>query len=276
MAHHRRFAALLSALAILTACTAEAGAGPVPAEDTAAQLVLPFDHYRLGFDDEVRTKQARNVLIGRCLHALGLGLTLPGVTTVPGALDVSPNARRYGVLDDATAARYGYHFPKTPEEVKSARDLQDWSSKLSAEQSEALYGKGGCADQAIPGEVPDDDFLTSQDFGSLDESAKSPDVVRAKAAWQQCMSARGFQYADPKAAISDPRWNLDSAAIPRLESETARADVACKESSRLVSVWHDLEVTLQRQSIEHDAERFGRLEASVRAELSNARRILAG
>jgi len=270
-----RSLAAIALLLTLAACgtTAEAGpTGPV-----ATELALPFDVYRLGHADESRIKQAQSLLVLRCMRSRGLEISLPDSVTAPGPLDLSPNMRRYGVLDDATALRYGYHFPKTADEAASSREIQNWSSKLTDQQRAALYtedGKPGCADQAdtdIAKDVPDGDgdFLTSQDFDSLDESAKNADVVRAKASWQECMASAGFHY-------SDPQWDLDSATVPRVEVDTARADVRCKESSRLVSVWHDVEVSQQHQVIEREAAQFERLETDKRTRLANADRILAG
>jgi hypothetical protein len=281
MASPSRSLAAAALLLTLAACgtTAEAGpTGPV-----ATELALPFDVYRLGHADESRIKQAQSLLVQRCMRSRGLEISLPDSVTAPGPLDLSPNMRRYGVLDDATALRYGYHFPKTADEAASSREIQNWSSKLTDQQRAALYsedGKPGCADQAdtdIAKGVPDGDgdFLTSQDFDSLDESAKNADVVRAKASWQECMASAGFRYADPKAAISDPQWDLDSATVPRAEVDTARADVRCKESSRLVGVWHDVEVSLQHQVVEREAAQFQRLETDKRTRLANADRILA-
>ncbi|MDT7724956.1 MAG: hypothetical protein QOI21_1532 [Actinomycetota bacterium] len=283
MTHSRRsLAAVAALLSAVAACgtTAEAGpAGPV-----AAELALPFDAYRLGHAGESEIQQAQSLLVKRCMRGRGLEITLPESVSAPGSLYDSPNMRRYGVLDDATALEHGYHFPKTAEETATSRELQNWSATLTDEQSTALYGeegKPGCADQAdtdIAKAVPegDDDFLSTHDFDSLDESAKTADVVRVTAAWRDCMAAAGFRYADPNAAISDPRWDLDSPAVPEVEVETARADVRCKDSTRLVSVWHDAEVSLQRQVIDRNAEQFGRLEAGNRTRLANARRILAG
>jgi hypothetical protein len=280
MAPPSRSLAAVALLLALAACGTTAEAGPTgPA---ANELTLPFDTYRLGHADELRIEQAQSLLVQRCMRSRGLEISLPDSVTTPAPLDLSPNMRRYGVLDDTTALRYGYHFPKTGDEAARSRELQDWSAKLTDQQRAALYsedGKPGCADQAdtaIADGVPegDGDFLTTRDFDSLDESAKNAEVVRAKAAWQDCMASAGFRYPDPKAAISDPQWNLDSATVPSVEIDTARADVRCKESSRLATVWHDVEVSLQHQVIEREAERFRRLETGNRTRLANADRIL--
>jgi hypothetical protein len=280
MAHLSRSLAALALLLTLTAC----GTAPQPGSTGpgAAELSLPFDAYRLSHADESRIEQARNLLVERCMRSLDLDLTLPAGISASGPLSLSPNARRYGVIDDDTAKRYGYHFPKSTDEAAEVRKVQTWESKLTDRHRTALYGedgKPGCTDQAVTDiakGVPesDGDFLSTRDFASLAESAKNTDVVRAKAAWRECMTSAGFPYADPDAAISDPRWKLDSPTVPGAEVDTARADVHCKESSRLVAVWRDVEVSLQRQVIEREAAQFQQLETDKRTRLANADRIL--
>jgi hypothetical protein len=275
MAHLSRSLAVLATLLTLAAC----GTTPQPAP-AAVDLSLPFDAYQLSRADEARIEQARSHAVKLCMRSRGLDVTMPtsGVSSSP---RLAPNARRYGVIDDETAQHYGYHFPKTAEETAEARKTQDWASKLTEEQRTALYGEDGCSDRAdtdIAKGIPSSEggFLGSRDFASLDESAKNADVVRAKGSWRECMASVGFRYADPDVAISDPRWKLDSALVPGAEIDTARADVRCKESSRLVMVWREVEVSLQRQVIEREAAQFQRIEADKRTRLANADRILAG
>lgn len=275
MPHLSRSLAALAALLTLAAC------GTTPETAPAApDLTLPFDAYQLGLADGARIEQARGHAVKLCMRSRGLDVTLP-TSGGSGSPSLGPNARRYGVIDDETAKRYGYHFPKTTDETAEARKTLDWASKLTEEQRAALYGEDGCSDRAdadIAKGIPSSEsgFLSSQDFASLDESAKNADVLRAKGSWRECMASAGFQYADPDAAISDPRWNLDSALVPGAEIDTARADVRCKESARLVVVWRDVEVSLQRQVIERESVRFQRVEDAKRTRLANADRILAG
>ncbi|WP_158850321.1 hypothetical protein [Saccharothrix deserti] len=88
------------------------------------------------------------------------------------------------------------------------------------------------------------------------------------------MQERGFDYADPTAAISDPRWDLDTADVPAAEIDTARSDVRCKTSARYVEVWHEVEVGVQQDVISRDAERFASLATARETRLATARRIL--
>jgi hypothetical protein len=90
------------------------------------------------------------------------------------------------------------------------------------------------------------------------------------------MTERGFDYPDPKAAISDPRWDLNAATVPPAEIDTAMADVRCKTSSRFVETWHDVEIGVQQEEIRRDAGRFAALTSARDKRLAAARRVLAG
>lgn len=255
----------------LTACGSEPVEPALPAE----RLALPFDRYRPGFAQETEIGRARATLVRACLHDRGVELTVPEDDHTPGALDLSPNLRRYGVIDEATATNFGYHFPKTPEERKQQSKQRRWAAALTEAQRTTLFGERGCTEQAETELTKvDDGFFTDADFRSLRASEADPRVGTAVADWRTCMAGRGYAYADPRSAISDPRWNLDAEEIPDEEKEIALADVRCKASAHLVEVWHDVEAGLQEQGIHQDSGRFDRLAAAWQTRLAAARRVL--
>lgn len=258
-------------LLTLTACGAEPVAPALPAE----RLALPFDRYRPGFAEETEIARARATLVRACLHDRGAELAVPEDDRVPGALDLSPNLRRYGVIDEASATNFGYHFPKTPEERQRQSKQRQWAAGLTEAQRTTLFGEHGCTEQAETElTTVDDGFLTDADFRSLRTSETDPRVGAALADWRTCMTGQGYAYASPRAAISDPRWHLDSEKIPDDERNAALADVRCKATAHLVEVWHDVEAGAQEQDIRRDAARFDRLATARQARLAAARRVL--
>ncbi|GLY40437.1 hypothetical protein Amsp01_064600 [Amycolatopsis sp. NBRC 101858] len=258
-------------LLTLTACGAEPVAPALPAE----RLALPFDRYRPGFAEETEIGWARATLVRACLRDRGVELAVPDDDRVPGALDRSPNLRRYGVIDEASATNFGYHFPKTPEERQRQSKQRRWVAGLTEAQRTTLFGEHGCTEQAETElTAVDDGFLTDADFRSLRSSETDPRVGAAIADWRTCMAGRGYDYADSRAAISDPRWHLDAEPIPDEEKGTALADVQCKATAHLVEVWHDVEAAAQEQTIRHDAARFDGLATARQDRLAAARRVL--
>jgi hypothetical protein len=264
------FAAVL-VLLTLTAC----GSEPVTPALSAERLALPFDRYRPGFAEEREIGRARAMLVQACLQDRGVDLAVPEDDGTPGALDLSPNLRRYGVIDESTAMSFGYHFPRTPAERKKQSEQRRWAAGLTEAQHTMLFGERGCTEQAETKlTTVDDDFLTDADFKSLRTSETDSRVGAAVAAWRTCMAGRGYGYADPSAAISDPQWKLDAEKIPDEEKDTALADVRCKAAAHLVEVWHDVEAGVQEQDIRRDAARFDRLAAARQARLAATRRVL--
>lgn len=261
----RKVFGVASVLLVLSACGAAPPAPALPAD----RLALPFDRYRPDFAQEAEIERARTTLVRACLHG---SLDVPVQDTAPGALDRSPNLRRYGVIDEASATDFGYHFPRTPEERKRQGEQRRWSAGLTDTQRTAL---ATCADQAETTLTKvDDAFLADWDFRSLRTSGADSRVGAAVSAWRTCMAEQGYGYADPAAAISDPRWNLDDARIPEAEKDTALADVRCRAAAKLVETWHDVEAAGQDAEIRRDPARFDRLATALRTRLAAAGRVL--
>jgi hypothetical protein len=282
-----KLCAAVLVLATLAACAPEPTASvppavplgpavPATAAVPADQLALPFDRYRLSFAEESEIGRARTVLAQACLRERGVRLDVPHDVRTPGVLDLTPNLRRYGVVDEATATQFGYHFPRTAAEARRQWDNDRWSNSLTEPQRMALFGEGGCTEQAdIALTDVDDDFFVDADFQSLRTSGADPRVVAATAAWRACMAEQGFDYPDPNAAISDRRWDLDAVDIPAAEVDTALADVRCKASTRFVETWHAVEVGVQQEEIRRDSGRFAGLADARAKRLAAARRVLA-
>jgi hypothetical protein len=250
---------------------------PVTSSVPDGLLDLPFDDYRLNFAEESEISRARLVLARACLRERGVRFDVPDDVRTPGAMDVEPNLRRYGVVDEASAAGYGYHVPTTATEKRQQEARQRWAAGITEDQRMALFGEGGCTESADAKLTTfDDGFFVAASQGTLRASERDSRVVASVGAWRACMAGQGYSYADPDAAISDPRWDLDDPVVSSAEIETALADVRCKGSSGFVEAWHGVEVGLQEEEIRRDAGRFARLAQALDRRLAGARRVLAG
>jgi hypothetical protein len=230
-----------------------------------ADFALPFDRYWISGAGTVMIRTARDHQAARCLASQGITWTPAQVQRQP---EVEGNARRYGVIDEHTAARYGYHVPAAG----------GFAQQLPTAQVAILDGCKAAADKALRAGVPtvDEGWLDQLSFASLDRSAKAPAVVRATQAWSRCLKTAGFAYPDPVAAVSDPRWRLDSPKISLTELAVATADVRCKEMTRLVVVRAAIERAIQEQAIAAAPARFAAVARANTELLANASVMLAG
>ncbi|TAK68477.1 MAG: hypothetical protein EPO13_10205 [Actinomycetota bacterium] len=261
-----------------------AGTGnPVPAASTPLPaLPLPFDDYVFSPRQRDAYEAAVWVLVGRCLTGFGLAAPPARVSPHLDDQDVDYDAgrsRRYGVQDPAEVAVRGYHPPpqqKTGVDVALPADDQ-WLLALTGGSPPQAWGAprpstpthrsingqpvppGGCrtaAESALAGDDTTVGYAAlprTVQLASYQESTQQPAVTAAFRNWSDCMRALGFGYADPLAANNDSRWQTVEATAA--EIATATADVACKEQTGLVAIWHDAEVSLQRASFAgHDAE----------------------
>ncbi|MGN9907656.1 hypothetical protein ACTMTJ_08900 [Phytohabitans sp. LJ34] len=244
----------------------------------AERIVLPFDQYRPTAAEQNVVNRATHILVDRCLHARGRpDIAVPA--SLIGAVEAMPdNIRRYGIVGERTARRFGYHFPADRDSDARAAHLDAWLSSLGGAEKAALYGtatRPGCLDDAVAAlsrGVPevDTNILTEFDFRSLDQSEVDPRVIAAVAFWRRCMSERGHRYEDPYDAVSDPRWDLDAPYVSEEEFATALADAGCKNRVDLVRIWVAVETDIQQGFIDENGARFAELARAHRATHDNA------
>ncbi|GAB2743987.1 hypothetical protein [Amycolatopsis magusensis] len=274
-----RIAPVLLGLLALAGCAGEEPPPPLPAEALPVSgFVLPFDEYQLAAPDRVTVEKARSTLAETCMRMRGYEVDIPeigGSNAVAG----TENSRRYGLVDESVATRFGYHFPSDEASEKRSLRQQEWEAGLSEEVRTLLDGENGCSDEAQrelrkDAPVADTGWLADQDFSALEESAKLAPVVAAREAWRTCMAGHGFAYATPEDAIADAKWQLDSPAPSPEEVRAAQVDVGCKQSTGLVRTWYEAETALQRQVVERERTRFDEFEAANQARVANAHRVL--
>ncbi|MEU4497521.1 hypothetical protein AB0F96_29755 [Streptomyces sp. NPDC023998] len=280
-----------TALALLLATTATACTAveekPAPTRHTTApppyanrqtgQLMLPLDAYASTDTEIYAVEDAQDILMRRCMNNLGLEWkVLPRLD----AQDIEPpNLRRYGVTA-AEAVRYGYHPRPDPPSVVRRNRVWDEREALPAEMQRAAYGpsgKGGCLKtaqhQLVGDTAPSDYHAFNQLTGTaLEASRRAPEVGDAMHAWHACMAKAGFDYPDPLAAVSSARWNTDGPTPT--ERNTARADAACQQSTKVVTVWAAAETRIQRRLIQQNADRLHKAKARKDRWLAAAHRVL--
>ncbi|MFC9227569.1 hypothetical protein ACFTZI_01090 [Streptomyces decoyicus] len=86
------------------------------------------------------------------------------------------------------------------------------------------------------------------------------------------MAKAGFDYPDPYAAAGDKRWETSKPTLA--EHPTARADVACQKSTKLVAVWAAAETRIQHRLIRQNADHLHEAKARKDRWLAAARRVL--
>ncbi|TJZ44653.1 hypothetical protein FCH28_30590 [Streptomyces piniterrae] len=275
----RATTALALLLLATTACTAadhESTHAP-PVSRQAESLRLPLDAYASTVAETHVVEDAQDILIRRCMNDLDMEWkTLPPVDSQD---TKPPNLRRYGV-DESDTVRYGYHLHPDPPSMVRRNRAWDEREALPAEVQRAAYGpsgKGGClktAQRQLVGDTaPPDDHAFNQLTGTaLENSRRAPEVRDTLRKWHTCMAKAGFDYPDPYAAAGDERW--ETTEPTPAERATARADVACQKSTKLVKVWAATETRIQHRLIRQNPGRLRKAKAHKERWLEAARRVL--
>ena len=256
---------------------------------SAADLSLPLDAYIETEQQVAAVSRAEDLLVQSCMRRFGFRWTL--VEPVPPPF--GGNNRRYGVIDEAEAAQYGYHLPdsererrRRAEEARRARgDLTAaafavWSGKGQRAYDGQEIPQGGCIGEArrqLNDQV--DNRVLELPFQLADEAKERSEadsrVRRAFEQWSACMRRAGFRYQDPWEANDDPAWQEHAQATER-EIATAVADVRCKQETNLVGIWMAVEAAYQQRLIERHAEALADVKRLIETRARNAARVLAG
>ncbi|MFJ9468244.1 hypothetical protein [Streptomyces caniferus] len=287
MSRSRARATAALALLLATGATACTAVEEKPARHTAApppfdyrqtgQLKLPLDAYASTVAETHAIEDAQDVLMRRCMNHLGMRWkALPRVT----ARDTAPpNLGRYGA-GEAEALRYGYHQPPDPPSVVRRNRAWDEREALPATVQRAAYGpsgKSGCLKtaqhQLVGDTAPPDYHAYNQLTGTaLETSRRAPEVRDAQRRWHTCLAKAGFDYPDPYAVAVSDRWK--TAEPTPAERATARADVACQRSTKVMTVWAAAETRIQRRLIQQHTDRLHEAKARKDRWLTAAHHVL--
>jgi hypothetical protein len=247
-------------------------------------LDLPIAKYSFTPEESYEISLAEHALVDTCMRKYGLSYHAESASA-PATYQPGTN-RRYGVLNAAVAARYGYHFPQlpagpAPRNVSSKELLAlNGSPNGTAEVHGQRVPKGGCLGKAkaeVQGKytyAKGAQVARTIATRSFTESLKEPAVMHATSAWSRCMKDKGFSYRTPLQALGAPENSGEQ--ITKREVTTARADVACKVSTGLVKIWSAREAALQNSMIEKNHGALNSLREAHRKTITEARAIAGG
>ncbi|MET3425652.1 hypothetical protein BJ973_004864 [Actinoplanes tereljensis] len=248
---------------------------------SGADIRLPLDAYVLTMK-QARTYTAAVNILGRdCMKQFGL--TWPASAPAP-STEISPNARRYSVIDPVEAKTFGYHNPaalsgaaESTEKV-TAEAMNVWSGGGEQTFDGKPVPPGGCSGEAarqLNKGVPDVDpgIGPKLQFASFNRLKTDSRVKRAYAEWSSCMRTKGFDYPDPYTAVNDRRWA--TAKPTPTEIDTAGADVACKTQTNTAGVMLAVETAYQKRDIEARSPEMASIKSYLDIQTANGAQILA-
>ncbi|MEH0981584.1 hypothetical protein [Micromonospora sp. CPCC 205556] len=248
-------------------------------------MSLPLDRLFPSGDEDLLLQRAEAKLVVACMRRLGITYRPPE----PHHTD--PAAARdglYGLVEHDQAQRLGYHAAPggDPAEDKGPPPPEETAVALTGTRFEAggpepaggRIPEGGCLGEAnrrlAEGAPPiGETLLYDMALQAGHQAERDPRVQAGFRAWSTCMAGKGFAYADPWQANDDPRWSTDRPS--GVERRTAVADVACKDSTGLVTIWQAAMVEHQRRTIASRSADIERYEQAKSARLANGRQILA-
>lgn len=265
---------------------------PEVGADTA--IVLPLDRYFAKPQDEVLVDRAFTILVRDCVSQFGLEWVRDLSDDLP-QVPTRTNARRYGIRSAEDAAANGYSRPAGAARVSWRRviatappaphpsprsDVEAIFSGAIREYNGRPVPEGGCfadsqrrLDEGAPA-FNGYGLVEGLHAESSNRAEKDSRVQAVWSLWSGCMANKGFDYTTPWEANDDPQWG--SAANKTREIATATADVACREQTNLVGIWHAVDVAYQHQLIEEHQHELDALLELIEVQKRNAARIIAG
>ncbi|AJF66058.1 hypothetical protein SVTN_18335 [Streptomyces vietnamensis] len=269
-------------------------------EHVPEPLPMPLDPYRLSGADHAELYAAEQALVTTCLRGFGVTYRSPAGSSSAQPPPEGP----YGVTDPDWARKYGYRLPPAliatdhgsrplPDPTTVALitggvtyDRNGTPQRISDQPLLTTHHgrkvpEGGCLGEARRTLAGRNDNRDPTRIGSAlyaqayRDSQQDPRVTAATADWAACMKQRGFTYRTPLEPANDPSFPRNPPADER-ERATAVADVACKEKTGLVALWHRVESEIERSLMRGHGTELAAAKADRDARLAHARRINAG
>lgn len=220
-----------------TSGAAEPTLGAIAAITSPGQVTRPIDAFLPSAAQVAQLDAVQSAAVNACLteHSITGGLDYDDPAQVQAFFDglVSDRTARsdlWGFFDPGTAPQYGYgrppQIPAVLQQRLPAGTPEDIMATCRHAGADALGGTDAASSYASASVLPD----SGPPVPSTDSR-----YLAAATAWRQCMSERGFDYADPMAAIGDERWRAGNEADAS-QIATAVADVQCKVSTNLVGI----------------------------------------
>ncbi|MEU2622113.1 hypothetical protein ABZ642_28980 [Streptomyces sp. NPDC007157] len=226
---------------------------------TASDLgSLPADRYDFTPQDYQRSQRASALLVRQCMAERGhrdfpLDPRYPSDPIVATAVSTD-----YGVLDLATARRWGYGWDPAKSLALRAKGRRMTDTEFAdfpacnAEASRRLL-------RGI--DVKRDWLYASTRAAEVDKAVRRDPRLRAAwDVWSRCVAEQGFtRYPDPVAAYTNTAWQRSSDGNTwhtRRERATAVADVTCKRRHHTAEIWHAVRARQQAVDITQHRGRY--------------------
>ncbi|MFE1895726.1 hypothetical protein [Streptomyces yangpuensis] len=277
---------------------------------TAPIRTLPIEQYLPTPAEFAKLNQAGARLQQKCMQDLGFA-SFQAPEQAPADPRETFTNLRYGTVDAAQAARSGYKpefaaartagaggdasaaaaaGPARSGAVEPVLSDGEWlamtgTTKDTGDTAQArrtpptqVQGKdippGGCIAESTRtltggGEQLYADLAQDINGRSFKESLGDARVTKVFAAWSACMKGKGYDYKDPMQANDDPRFAAPT--VSPQEIAVATADVACKNETKLVDVWHAAEARIQQRMIDAAAKDMNAVRKAKQTALANAR-----
>jgi predicted small secreted protein len=284
---------------LLTGCTegagedVGAGGGSVVRDVvTEADIVLPVSAYLFTREQQALVDTANSTLASDCMKRFGFDWP------VKKAEPVKVVNRRYSVVGEKVAAEHGYHVITSAGDDEHAEGAVSSGAKFPPE-AYMIYGakggkvgasgsyqgkdipQGGCLGEAgrklgldkVQDPTKGKIGLLSIDFSSFGKAQEAPEFKKAQDEWVACMKKAGYQHTTFLQPAEKYASQGDSAS-PQ-EKVVAKADVKCKQETKLATVLLRLETQIQNDYIEQNAAGFAEIKKDQGAVIKSANEALA-
>jgi hypothetical protein len=242
----------------------------------AAGMRLPLQDYMLAYPDEVDIENAKDKTKTACMARQGFTFSPPPSGTTPGLSYDSMNMeRRYGVTDASTARRYGYQAPaahaEEPEDDTAAEEAAEGRTDAWFDALDTCVAE---ANKKI-GILYETDIAADLAAESLEDTKGNLKVLAAIDNWKGCMARKNYQTGTTPQQAGEIFAQSSPTATPTTEEiQMAVADVSCKESSQVVSVWYQAETAHQEKQISDHKTELDAEKARNAQLIANARTVL--
>ncbi|MFI7388683.1 hypothetical protein [Streptomyces sp. NPDC049813] len=266
-----------------------------PRITTRVQTPVPVEAYLLTDEQSAALGKAENTLRERCMRRFGIQFHEP-TTELKGPKYVL-SQYRYGKLDPAVTAQYGFQVPgqHTASDLAKAKNAGTASrSNLSQAQLGVLRGTtdpsvksgpggqdyngqkvpaGGCYGEAKKklGNYQDAPVAVDVNIDSFQKSTEDKRVRAAFGKWSGCMKKEGFDYPTPIKADGDPKWA--GTTVSAEEKKVATASATCMEKYNVAGIWNAVDVAYQKQAIEKNAQQLDAVKKDIEHDVKLAAQV---
>ncbi|MEV7611633.1 hypothetical protein [Streptomyces sp. NPDC089799] len=285
---------------LLTGCSeggqegAGGGGGGAAVRDvvTEADIVLPVSAYLFTAEQQALVDNAHSTLAADCMKRFGFDWPVKKAEAAKGV------NRRYGVVGEKVAAEHGYHVIASAGDSEHAEGSVSRAPKLPPE-AYMVYGakggkagaggsyqgkdipEGGCIGEAgrklgldkVQDPAKGKIGLLSIDYSSFGKAQATPEFKKAQDEWVACMKKSGYQHT----AFLQPaeKYAAQGNSASPEEKVVAKADVKCKQETKLATVLLRAETKIQNDYIEQNAAGFAEIKKDQGAVIKSANEALA-